>query len=99
VFQSIVVVVKSFRVPIPSEVSQSFTEIAQGTRLVWHMFSTWGDPASGSNFEQVNSLYPFEKVSERSRHYVSAALEHLNMWADFAAPFKPQSTDGLMLLR
>lgn len=68
--------------------TQAFTEIAQGTRLFGHMFSSCGDPAPGSNFAQVNELYPFEKVSDRARHYVSAALEHLTMWADFAAPFK-----------
>lgn len=58
------------------------------------MLKSCGDPASGSNFNQVNELYPFEKVSDRARHYVSAALEHLTMWADFAAPFKfhPQQT-------
>lgn len=36
----------------------------------------------------VNTLYPFEKVSDRAQHYVSAALEHLTMWADYAAPLK-----------
>lgn len=52
------------------------------------------DPLTGSNFAQVNDLYPFEKVSDRARHYVSAALEHLIMWADFAAPFRfhPEQT-------
>jgi hypothetical protein len=52
------------------------------------MFQSCGDPAEGSNFERVNELYPFEKVSDRSRHYVEAAFEHLLMWADHVAPFK-----------
>jgi PAS domain-containing protein len=79
---------------VPPEASQKFVEVAHGARICWRMLSTWGDPVSGSNFAQVDRLYPFEKVSERSRHYISAALEHLIMWADFAAPFKfhPEQT-------
>lgn len=82
------------RVPVPPETSQAFTEVAQGTRLIWHMFGSWGDPAPGSPLARANDLYPFEKVSDRAWHYVSAALEHLIMWADFAAPLKfdPEQT-------
>lgn len=76
------------RVPVPPDASAAFTEVAQGARLIGHMFRSWGDPAPGSNFAQVNDLYPFEKVSDRANHYVSAALEHLTMWADYAAPLK-----------
>lgn len=76
------------RVPVPPEASQSFTEIAQRVRLTSHMFDSSGDPAPESNFARVNALYPFEKVSDRARHYISAAFEHLTMWADFAAPLK-----------
>lgn len=55
----------------------------------WHMLQSWNDdPTPGSNLAKVNRLYPYEKVSDRARHYVSAGLEHLTMWADFAAPFK-----------
>jgi hypothetical protein len=82
------------RVPVPTEISQAFTEIAQSNRLTWHMVEGCGDPAKGSNFDQVNAVYPFEKVSDRARHYVTAALQHMLMWADHAAPFKfhPEQT-------
>ena len=76
------------RVPVPSEVSVGFTEVAQGARLTDRMVKACGDPSPGSNFAHVNDLYPFEKVSDRARHYVTAALEHMVMWADFAAPLK-----------
>ena len=87
------------RFPVPHDASHAFTAVAQGTRLSWHMFNSCGSPASGSNFARVDSLYPFEKVSDRARHYVSAALEHLIMWADFAAPFKyhPEQTTTFTL--
>ncbi len=45
-------------------------------------------PVEGSNFVRANDLYPFEKVSDRARHYVDAAFEHTLMWADHVAPFK-----------
>ncbi len=47
-----------------------------------------GDPAASSNFAQANKLYPFIKVSDRTRSYLVAALEHLLLWADYAAPLK-----------
>jgi hypothetical protein len=80
--------VQQNRVPVPPEVSAGFNEIAQAVRLIDRMAKSFGDPLPESNFAQVNDLYPFEKVSDRARHYVTAALEHLVMWADFAAPFK-----------
>jgi hypothetical protein len=73
---------------VPAEVSRAFTEVAQGSRIYWHMIQSCGDPAEGSNFVTANKLYPFEKVSDRAGHYVEAAFEHLLTWADYVAPFK-----------
>lgn len=56
--------------------------------MMWHVLSHAGDPAPGSNFAHVMDLYPFEKVSDRSQAYLSAAFEHLILWADYVAPFK-----------
>jgi hypothetical protein len=47
-----------------------------------------GDPPPESNFALVNSLYANEKASDWHRSYLAAALEHLIVWADFAAPLK-----------
>lgn len=87
------------RFPVSPEASRAFTEIAQGTRLCWRMFSSCGGPAPNSNFDQADAIYPFERVSDRAHHYVSAALEHLLMWADFAAPLKfhPEQTTTFTL--
>jgi hypothetical protein len=46
------------------------------------------DPLPKSNLRQVDDFYPFEKVSTRARAYLDAALEHLLLWADYAAPLK-----------
>lgn len=50
------------------------------------------DPAPGSNFARINAIYPHEKSSDWHRSYLTAALEHLSIWADFVAPlrFHPQ---------
>lgn len=86
--QAKVLIMENNKVPIPPEVSQGFTEIAQNSRILWHMITFCGDPENDSGFSRVEKLYPFEKVSNRARHYLLASLEHLVMWADFAAPFK-----------
>lgn len=77
-----------FRTPVPQEHSRAFTEVAQGARLSWRVLATVGDPRPGSNFAQVSELYPFEKVSDWTHAYLSAAYEHLILWADYVAPFK-----------
>ncbi|PXY33457.1 hypothetical protein BAY59_10230 [Prauserella coralliicola] len=89
----------AIREPVPDEHSQAFTEVAQGARITWHMFHACGDPVVGSNFSRANELYPFEKVSDRARHYVTAAFEHLLMWADYVAPLKfhPEQTINFTL--
>lgn len=47
-----------------------------------------GDPRTGSPFAQVSELYPFERVSEWARAYLTAAIEHLIFFADMQAPLK-----------
>lgn len=87
------------REPVPAEHTQAFIQVAQGSRIAWHMVRSCGDPAVGSNFAHANELYPFEKVSDRARHYMEAAFEHMLMWSDHAAPFKfhPEQTVNFAL--
>lgn len=77
-----------FPVRVPVEETERWTEIAVGARLNWRMFSQVGDPTTGSSFDQVSELFPFEKVSDRCRAYLGAAFEHLIAWADLIAPLK-----------
>lgn len=76
------------RVLVDPEASRAWVEVAQGARLSWYTFVNVPVPADGSNFDRTRELYPFEAVDERARAYVGAALEHLMMWAEYAAPFK-----------
>src|SRR5438477_9767851 len=34
---------------VPAEHSRAFTEVAQGSRIYWHMVQSCGDPTEGSN--------------------------------------------------
>lgn len=76
------------KIPVGDTVSRAWTEVAQGSRLANHMLQAMPDPTPSSNFAKVNALYPHEKASDWHRAYLSAALEHLVVWADIAAPLK-----------
>ena len=76
------------QVPVDQEARQAWTEVAASARMSKHMLRSTGDPRPGSNFAQINDLYRFEKASDWHRSFLDAAVEHLVMWADFAAPLK-----------
>ena len=65
-----------------------WVNMAQASRVMHRVLTSVGDPASGSAFIQINELYPWEKASDWSRGYLTAALQHLLFWADHIAPFK-----------
>lgn len=46
------------------------------------------EPAATSSFAAINAIYPHERASDWHRSYLAAALEHLTVWADIAAPLK-----------
>src|ERR1700691_88410 len=74
------------RKPLDEENQRSWVEIAQSIRVSDRLLSQLSDPRDGSNFSQAEQWFPFEKVSVRARAYLEAALEHLLLWADHAAP-------------
>lgn len=76
------------RIPVDEATSQAWAAVAHGARMAEHILRNVGDPAPGSNFAQINALYPHEKASDWHRSYLAAALEHLMVWADIAAPLK-----------
>lgn len=44
------------------------------------------EPEPSSNFAKLNGFYPYERASDWCRGYLGAALEHLEMWANYIAP-------------
>lgn len=82
------------KVPIGEEAVRGWVEVAHGSRLLQHCLRNASDPTPGSPFAQVNELYPFEKVADRARAYLTASVEHLTFWADVQVPLKfhPEQT-------
>lgn len=87
------------RVQINDDDVRGWVEVAHGSRLLQHCLRNAGEPQTGSPFAQVAELYPFEKVSDRGRAYLTAAIDHLIFWADLQAPLKfhPEQSNEVTL--
>ena len=68
---TIIRVAQEFRVD--PENSLAWVKIAQSARFSNHVLTGVSDPAEGSNFAQVNSLYPPEHAPDWHRSYLDAA--------------------------
>ncbi|MBU4188900.1 MAG: hypothetical protein KJ817_11945 [Actinobacteria bacterium] len=73
---------------VPPRAKLEWAAVAHGARLSNHLLTHVGEPAPKSNFAKVNDLYPFESLAAFTKGYLDAALEHLLLWADYAAPLK-----------
>lgn len=78
---------------------RGWVEVAHGARILQHCLRNSGDPECDSPFAGVAELYPFEKVSDRARSFLTAAVEHLIFWADLEAPLKfhPEQSNEVTL--
>jgi hypothetical protein len=76
------------RTPVDEENTRRWTAVAHSARVHHRVMMTVGEPQPGSNLADVGELYPFEKVADRVRSYITAGIEHMVMWADFTAPLK-----------
>lgn len=76
------------RVIIEDEEVQAWVVVAHGSRLLQHCLRNASEPVDGSAFDRVAEIYPYERVSDRARAYLAAAVEHLIFWADVQAPLK-----------
>lgn len=74
--------------PVSPEVVQSWVLIAHRARIADRMLGDINDPSPDSDFAEVNAMYPAEKASDWHRSYITAALEHLIVWANVVAPLK-----------
>ncbi len=59
--------------------------VAQSARVLRDLLQETPEPLEGSPFAQVDEDLP-QSSARWCRSYLSAALEHLCMWADFVAP-------------
>lgn len=76
------------RIPVDEATSLAWTEVAHKARLAHHMLTGTPGPSPSSNFAQINAFYPYEKASDWHRSYLTAAVEHLLIWANMVAPLK-----------
>lgn len=76
------------RIPVAESVSRAWAEVANGARMTNHMLTSMPSLTAASNFAQIDAVYAYEKASDWHRAYLAAALEHLVVWADFAAPLR-----------
>lgn len=70
------------------DTSRLWVEVAQSSRVLRDLLTGTPSAAEGSHFDLVQGGVDFESVEQWCRSYLSAALEHLGMWADLVAPLK-----------
>jgi len=80
------------RVPVTPAATVEWVAVAHGARLSARLLANVRQPTANSGFAQLDELYPFDSVAVFTRGYLSASLEHLLLWADYAAPltFHPE---------
>jgi hypothetical protein len=76
------------KVPIDRETSMPWVEVAHSARLMADVLRQVDEPRAGSNFDQIAMFYPFERPFDWCKGYLAAALEHMEMWANYAAPLR-----------
>lgn len=74
------------RILIDRDTSRPWVEVAQGSRINQDLLRETPPAETGSPLDIVDDYFPMEPIERWCRSYLSAALEHLVMWADFAAP-------------
>jgi len=73
------------RIAIDREQSRPWVEVAQSARLMRDLLFETPSAIDGSPFSVIDEDLP-ESCEKWCRSYLSSALEHLGMWADYVAP-------------
>jgi len=76
------------RVVVDRQTARPWVEVANSARVMQGMLHAIEPPSEESPLAQVDALYPSQTTSGWCRGYLEAALEHMMLWADFAAPLK-----------
>ena len=80
------------RIAIDRAQSRSWVEVAQSARLLRDLLTETPPAIEGSPFSVIDEELP-QSCEKWCRSYLSSALEHLGMWADYVAPlsFHPEA--------
>jgi hypothetical protein len=73
------------RIAVDREQSRPWVEVAQSARLMRDLLTETPPAIDGSPFRIIDEELP-ESCEKWCRSYLSSALEHLGMWADYVAP-------------
>lgn len=73
------------RIAVDREQSRSWVEVAQSARLMRDLLTETPPAIDGSPFSIIDEELP-QSCEKWCRSYLSSALEHLGMWADYVAP-------------
>lgn len=73
------------RLEIDREQSRSWVEVAHSARLMRDLLTETPPAVDGSPFDIIDEGLP-QSCEKWCRSYLSSALEHLGMWADYVAP-------------
>lgn len=76
------------RFGIDRETAQPWVEVAHSARVSDSFLRKLGQPTDASLFAIIDAHYPSYMASQWVRGYLGAGLEHLLMWADYAAPYQ-----------
>jgi|GEM_PF-1223419 len=74
------------RLPITEDGGQRMFSAAANARTARNMLNAIGDPKLGARLWWDDCLYPWEKETAWLRQYLSAAIEHVEMYADIVVP-------------
>lgn len=73
------------RISVDREQARSWVEVAQSARIMRDLLTETPPAVDGSPFSIIDEELP-QSCERWCRSYLSSALEHLGMWADFVAP-------------
>jgi hypothetical protein len=73
------------RIEVDREQSRPWVEVAHSARLMRDLLAETPPAIDGSPFNTIDKELP-QSCEKWCRSYLSSALEHLGMWADYAAP-------------
>ncbi|ROR36405.1 hypothetical protein EDF63_0524 [Curtobacterium sp. JUb34] len=73
------------RITVDREQSRPWVEVAQSARVLRDLLTETPAAVAGSPFKTIDEGIP-ESCETWCRSYLSAALEHLGLWADHVAP-------------
>ena len=76
------------RILLDEATLQAWVTVAHEARWYDRVLATSADPGAGSNFDLIDAHYRYELASSWHRSYLTAALEHLLLWAEMVAPLK-----------